>query len=297
MRQSGLIAIQILLLINVTFGQAGSEKPAADRQEAVTNDAIRFLNLPDRKPAAPGGAEFVRQVTGLSIVDREQAALEQILAGNVPLFSRQLRPLTFHHKINGISYQLELYVVADYMAIGSVQDYFYLPMTPSMAQLLADTLGCILPTSKMVDEIYTAAEVKLRPQPIPPSDTMTTVPVFEQHTDSIKHQFKQLGIDRSASYIISGTKKDVIVSNKIYSSDRNFARVVIYGWHKSANDPIQPVYNGHTAEYADYSHGVRLIYQVAVLNGERIQLKDILADSTLWPLLSDEGEFGRSYYP
>jgi len=149
----------------------------------------------------------------------------------------------------------------------------------------------------MVDIIYRKADIKLAPQPIPPSDKMTTVPVFMQHTDSVKQQIAQIGFDRSADYIIAGHKKDIIISNKIYSADRNYERVVIYGWHRSDNDPIQPVYNGHSAGYADYSHGVRLIAEEALVNGDTMRVTEILKDPKLWRLLSDEGSIAKPYYP
>ena len=149
----------------------------------------------------------------------------------------------------------------------------------------------------MVDLVYSKAEIKLRPQPIPPSALMTTVPVFMQHTDSIMQQIDQLGPYRSADHIIAGHKKDIIISNKIYSADRSYDRVVIYGWHRSENDPIQPVYNGHDAQYADYSHGVRLISKSAFINEDSLQLDDILMDPNLAILLSQEGVIAKPYYP
>jgi len=183
------------------------------------------------------------------------------------------------------------------MAIGSDQDYLYIPLTPSTAQYLADKLNCSLPTRKIVDKIYTNSEFTLSPQPIPPSDKMTTIQVFEQHTDSIKQQFSILGFDRSAFGIVAGHKKDIIISNKIYAPDLSNESVVIYGWHLGEDNPIQPVYNGHTAMYADYSHGVRLISRLAFINGDSIHLDDILRDPDLSILLSGEGVISKPYYP
>jgi hypothetical protein len=183
------------------------------------------------------------------------------------------------------------------MAIGSEQDYLYIPMTPSTAQFIADQLDCSLPTKKLVDHIYNSAEIKLDPQPIPPSDQMTTVPVFNQHTDLVKQQIAQRGFDRTANNIIGGHKKDIIISNKIYSPDRNYERVVIYGWHLGVNNPIQPVYNGHSAMYADYSHGVRYISQIAYVNEDSMMVADILTDVNLSALMSSEGTISVPFYP
>ena len=288
----------ILISTQVVFGQPESTVVAFNnRLKLTTNDTIRYLNIPERPENATEGSEFVNQVASLSIADRERAIAREILTGNVPSFSRKLRPLKINQKISTKNYELIFFTVCDYIAIGSDQNYLYIPMTPSTSQYLADLMDCSLPTKKIVDIIYTKAEIKLDPQPIPPSDKMTTVPVFSQHTDSIKQQITQIGLDRSADSIIAGHKKDIIISNKIYSTDRNYDRVVIYGWHLSEDNPIQPVYNGHIALYADYSHGVRLISDVAFINGDLIQIDDILKDPNLSILLSNEGVISKPYYP
>ncbi len=279
----------ILILLQVIYGQPKSL--------FSSNDSLHYLNIPERPENAIEGSEFVNQVTNLGLTDREKAVVREILSGNVPSFSRKLRSLKISQTINAKSYELIFFTVCDYMAIGSDQDYLYIPMTPSTAQYLADKLSCSLPTKKIVDNIYTNAEIKLSPQPIPPSNEMTTIPVFKQHTDSIKTQISQLGFDRSTDSILAGHKKDIIISNKIYSPDRDYERVVIYGWHLSKNNPIQPVYNGHIATYADYSHGVRLISKLAFINGDSIQVDEILKDSDLSALLSSEGPINKPYYP
>ena len=268
-----------------------------ENSHKTSNDTIIFLNIPQRNANAITGTEFVNQVVSLNLTEREKRVVKEILSGNVPSFSHKLRALKINQIIDGKSYELVFFAVCDYMAIGSDDDYLYIPMTPSTAQYLADRMECLLPTKKIVDVVYNKAEIKLKPQPIPPSDKMITIPVFKQHTDSIKQQISQKGIDRSANNIIAGHKKDIIISNKIYSNDRNYERVVIYGWHTSVNNPIQPVYNGHIATYADYSHGARLIFKTAFLNGDSVQVEDILNDQKLSKLLSSEGVIKKPYYP
>ena len=268
-----------------------------NRLNLETNDTILYLNIPARPEDAIKGSEFTDQITGLSLKDREKAVVEEILSGNVPSFSRKFQSLKISQTIGTGNYELIFFTVCDYMAIGSDEDYLYIPLTPSTAQYLANQMDCSLPTKKIVDIIYAGAGIKMYPQPITPSDKMTSVPVFSQHTDSIKQQISQIGYDRSADSIIAGHKKDIIISNKIYSTDRNYDRVVIYGWHLSINNPIQPVYNGHIAMYADYSHGVRLISNVVSINGDIYQVIDILKDPNLSVLLSSEGIISKPYYP
>jgi len=281
--------ILIVIFVQTACAQA---KPSF-----CSGDTLRYLNIPERQDYAMDGSAFVRQVTGMSIEERETAVVREILSGNVPSFSRRLRPLKISRSIGVETYDLIYFAACDYLAIGSDQDYLYLPLTPSTAQYLADKLESSLPTKKIVDHLYANSEIVLSPQPIPPSEKMTTVQVFDQHTDSIKQQISLLDLDRSADDLIAGHKKDIIISNKIYDPDGNSGRVVIYGWHKSENDPIQPVYNGHISSYADYSHGVRLISRSAFLNGDSIPLEDILNDPVLSILLSDEGVIDKPFYP
>jgi len=282
-------SILILVFIQAICAQAKSS--------FSIGDTTIYLNIPERPAYAIEGSDFVAQLTGLSIIDREIAVVREILSGNVPSFSRKLRSLKISQNVDATNYELIYFVACDYMAIGSDQDYLYMPLTPSTAQYLAYKLNCSLPTKKIVDNIYTNSEITLSPQPIPPSDKMTTIQVFEQHTDSIKQQFSLSGFDRSADGIVAGHKKDIIISNKIYDPDRTNERVVIYGWHLSEGNPIQPVYNGHTAMYADYSHGVRLVSNIAFINGDPIHLDDILRDPILSILLSSEGVISKPYYP
>ena len=174
----------IIISTQVIFGQPESTVvPSDNRLKLTIIDTVGYLNIPERPENATEGSEFVNQVAGLSIADRERAIAREILTGNVPSFSRKLRPLKINQKINTKNYELIFFTVCDYIAIGSDQNYLYIPMTPSTAQYLADQMDCTLPTKINVDIIYAKAEIKLDPQPIPPSDKMTTVPVFSQHTD------------------------------------------------------------------------------------------------------------------
>lgn len=40
--------------------------------------------------------------------------------------------------------------------------------------------------------------------------------------------------------------------------------------------PIQPLYNGHEQTYADYSHGIRLVQRVVILDSAAVMIDDIL---------------------
>jgi hypothetical protein len=50
----------------------------------------------------------------------------------------------------------------------------------------------------------------------------------------------------------------------------------------------------HGAGYADYSHGIRLVGQIAIVEGKQHSVYDILEDSSLANVLSDEGSLRQA---
>jgi hypothetical protein len=228
----------------------------------------------------------------MSLTDRENWIYAQVVSGNVPDFLRTLIPITVSSTIAGTNHSGTYYVIPDYVAIGTDSDYFLEPMTPLLAQRLCNALGYTLPTRKMVNQIWTNAAVKMAPQPIAPSADMTTVPVFSDHNDMVRTQRITFTNSHPLGALVSGDKKDVIISTKIYT---NFVSggptkpVVIYGWHYQSGSPIQPLYNGHEETYADYSHGIRLVQMTMTLDGGQVAITNVLTNPNLAPLLSDEG--------
>lgn len=256
----------------------------------------QVLNLPPRPLDALTGSEFAQLVWKMPRVQREDSIYAQIMRGNVPEFQRNLIPITFNQTINSSVYNVTYYVLPDYLAIGCDTNYFLMPMTPILAQKLCNKLKCIMPTRKMVDQIWSNATVKLSPSPIPPTDTMITVPVFWQHNQTVWGQRQAVIGSHPLGELVSGDKKDVVISNKIYGNPPP-DRVVIYGWHYTNGTPIQPLYAGHEATYADYSHGIRLVQDSIIVNGIPNKISSILQNSTLYPLFSDEGIIEYPYYP
>ena len=255
------------------------------------------IKLKKRKPSALTGSEFAVSIadTGLSLLDREKLIYKEIKNGNIPSFLRKLNPIQIEKVIDTKVYKLEIYVLPDYLSIGPDSNFFYIPTTPMLAQQIADLTNAILPTKKMVDDIYINAKIKLEPKPIPPNKAMTTVPVFIAHNEMVLEQLEKYKQKHLHSELTAGNKKDIIISNKIYGQPT--PRVVIYGWHKLDGKAIQPVYNKHTNTWADYSHGVRLISNTGYLNGKRVKLTELLKHPILHRLLSDEGVIEKAKYP
>jgi len=176
------------------------------------------LKLKPRKADALTGSAFAKSISDstLSLEQREEIIFKEIKNGNIPNFLRKLSEVVDSIKIDNRIVQITYYTLPDYFCIGSDDDYFYIQMTPILAQKVADLTKCSLPTKKMVDNIYKSVVIKLRPQPIPPTKAMTTLPIFIAHNDSVGIQLKPYLVKHSKSELTAGNKKDIIISNKIY---------------------------------------------------------------------------------
>lgn len=252
------------------------------------------LALPNRSAQALTGSDFVQQCESLPLNEREAQIRKHLLNGNVPGFLRTLSLVEVTNIAGGKTNVGRFFVTPDYLALGSNEDYLLVPLSPESAQHIADSLDCLLPTPKMVDAIYAAAEVKLSPAPIPPSPAMTTLSVFAQHNEMVRTQRTALMTSHPLGALVVGHKKDVVISTRLAATTN---KVVIYGWHRPDGKPIQPLYPGHVASWVDYSHGIRLVHRAMLVNGESREVAEVLADPQLAPLISDEGVITNSRYP
>ncbi len=251
------------------------------------------LPLPARGTNSISAADFIRQIGPLPLAEREQVIASEILSGNVPSRVRELHPVTLSQVADGKTNVATFFVTRDYLGVGHDTDFFRTPLTPATAQRIADELGCTLPTRKMVDAIHGAAGIKLTPQPIPPNAAMTTVPVFAVHNEFIRTQLFAIGVSPTSTALIAGHKKDVVIPTNLAALTDN---VAIYGWHRTNGTAIQPLYTKHRADWVDYSHGIRLVQQQMILNGQTTTVARVLADPKLASLLSDDGVIAQSRY-
>lgn len=227
-----------------------------------------------------GGSEFYKLAASFDWKQRDSFALQQLLGGNMPSFLKKLVPVTTSIiDSNGKRITAVFYVTPDYVSIGSKADWARIPLTPNSAQKLGDSINCFLPTRKMVDDIYRASKVKLAP--VPMFAFRDSTPTMYNHHLIIEGQRK------GKRGLISGIKKDVVMSDKVKSGPKP-NRVAIYGWHKEDGKAIQPLYTGHVNWYVDYSHGIRLIYKRLKVNGRWINYQDVLKHPVYKKLLCDE---------
>lgn len=252
------------------------------------NKNFRDDNFWPRKTPSVQGQDFIGKIRDLDPPQREKEIFEQVVNGNVPSFLKQFEKVHLSAKLNnGKIAKGIIYVTPDYVSVGTDQDYVRVPMTPATAKKIADSLHCLLPTAKIVDEIYRQAETKLSPQPMTPGPEMTSVPYFAEHNRMINAQLKKV----NGGGLIAGHKKDIVISSRLREKP---GRVAIYGWHRKNGEPIQPLSTVHGSKYVDYSHGVRLIWSYMKVNGQMRKVSDVLADTLYSSLISYEGPIEKA---
>jgi len=245
-------------------------------------------DIPARAANAMTGSAFIASLARLSREEREAAIRRELFAGNIPSFLRKLRTVEVTAVgSDGLKHAIAYDVMPDYLAIGSDEDFVRMPMIPYTAQAFCDAFGFVLPTRKMVNDIWAAATTHLDPRPL--TEERESPLTFLQHHRIIEEQLK--GVDRGA--FVAGTKKDVVVTNKLSEHPQ---RVAIFGWHYPTGVPIQPMYTGHVDWYVDYSHGIRPVRRAMRVDGTSQRFEKILSDPQLRDLLSDEGEISVSRY-
>ncbi len=279
------ILIISAIAFSAIFAQPSRSRVIENKTKGLSSAGI--LEIPPRPNDAISGSEFMESIKNMSITNRENAILNEILSGNIPDFLRQLVPHeALFNDLNGNPHQVKYWVMPDYLAIGSDTNFCRVPTGPINAQTAADSFGACMPTRKLVDHIYANAAIKLEPVTYTPvGNNNEKVEKFIEHNNAIEAQFT--GAGGILGQLVGGTKKDVVLSNKITDPSRP-DHVVIYGWHRLNGVPIQPLTNIHINTYVDYSHGIRLLDSDIIIDGDTTTIQNVLMDEILYKILSDE---------
>jgi len=239
--------------------------------------------LPPRPPDAVGGTAFFERLSRVPAAARQRAIRAEILKGNVPTFLRRLQPV----RLVGVTpaggrITATVWVMPDYMAIGSDTDFVRVPLDFPTAAAIARALDLRLPTRKIVDAVYQQASVRLRPITMRPGSQMRSPAYVLAHNRRIE----EARAGNPLGALTAGHKKDLVLTRRL---QRRPGRVAIYGWHLAAGQPIQPLSTVHGARYADYSHGVRFVAPTVLIDGVPHEYFEVLADRDLGQVLSYEG--------
>ena len=230
--------------------------------------------------------EFLKMKPGL---DRENFILEEIKKRR-PI--KQLVPVTVPGpKGTTITY----YVMPDYITIDGIR----VPMAGQTAQKVADYFGMALPTAKQVKQIWEAADVKFRPQPLSAGGVIGGKHYSGQevvqhkisdsdaaiaYSDMIEQESQQ----RGRGNLNAGYMKSIV------RPEGNPDKLSLYGWLGEKGDALQPsARTPHdTSIHVEYGAAPRLVAQRATItlpNGQKVNSTvDKLLDNPLFaPAISN----------
>ena len=229
--------------------------------------------------------DFVESIDDMDFWQFEDETVQALLAGDVPDSLRFFKKIRYER----LGHIVEFWVLPDYLAIGTNEDFVRIPMGIISSKKVAKALGCTLPTTFLVDRINDVAQGALDIFPFRPKGSRNQRPiVFQDHNNAIKALFKAKGYQ--FGQFISGLKKDLVLSwnqERIPAYARNIA---IYGWHHPDGHPQQPLFLRHADFYSDYSHGTRLIWNEILIDGIPFSLEKVMRDPQLFRLVSDESQ-------
>jgi hypothetical protein len=278
---------QVINLLDVGVGGETSDVAVANTEGTnSTGGGAQDITNISAQGTGLTGSQFLAQTSGSSPAEREQAILQAVQAGNMPDFIKHFVEVPLQW--NG--HEAVIQVAPDYVAIGTNEDFVRIPMAAPTAQRVADSLGCSIPRPKVVDAIWEHAEYKLRPRPLPAGSDMCSNEYFRRANELID---EELG-GRPLGALTAGDKKDIVLTNRLRQRPGS---VAIYGWQRANGQPIQPLSTVHGASYADYSHGLRLVSSQMTVDGRETTVEEVLADSQLNGLLSNERPVSITRYP
>lgn len=233
--------------------------------------------------------------------ERESKILELFAKGELPeWFSKNPWPSVVVDGVGKSAFHTLTYFPAPmYFALGTDADPAFVPTCPETFATMVSKMACVMPTKRMVRDIWDAANVKMqladvkgKPYYVPLTEIETTR-AMKLQSDMIKAD--PLYRAPSASNLIAGCKKDIVTG-----PGQDGSHVAIYGGgfltSVSASAPVdqrfwQSYPGPHDAKYVDSSHGERFVLDACFLDGKSARLSEICENPETAFLISDQGPF------
>lgn len=257
---------------------------------------------PELPPAGPSGGTNAFGLSS-SVPEREAQILSLVAAGE---HDHRWTPLTWHKNGRRIDVDVSLRALA--LRRGS--DRLVVSVSFDTAQKLADMLGGAMLTTRVADEIWKQAAVKLAPitrswntdQPVTGTSTARMI----EQSDAINAQTT----GSSADLLTANEGKDWVVTRRFWlppegtgvdrpagalGSRHNAAN---FGWYLAGTGSkspggeqlIQSVGLAHPRDFVDYSQLLRLVRRDSLrIDGAAYDWEKALRDPELSVLLQDEG--------
>jgi hypothetical protein len=211
--------------------------------------------------------------------DREQLVYNTVIANGKP---KELVPITIDGP-NGI--KITYNVMPDYVKVNGLR----VTIAPSTAQKIADHFNMKLPTDKISQQVYQAADTKVRATPLSGQGYTDSNGQYHSGQEVAQHRIGKS--DAAITYnkltdeaikahetktnkpatLIAGHGKDIL------QPTNNPDAVRIGGWHGNDDKPLQPYSNTHKGEakrHTEYGLYTRLIdnkVTITMPNGKTIE--------------------------
>lgn len=217
--------------------------------------------------------------------NREQLLIHLLEEGNIPDYCLGMTEITVEEKGNKLVYS----AANDYLSFGTNEDAVRMPMLRQNVLPWMRANKYLLPTPKMVGQIFEAAgAITYFEGWGAPYDTqhMTSLERYWGHNSRINSALgdEQLAALRGNNVLYAGGKKD-LVSSWLQRS----GYIVIYGGQLAGGGVVQSVMGDHGWYWIDYSQCFRLIADKAYLNDVEVSMElDVLRDPRYSHLVNDE---------
>lgn len=227
---------------------------------------------------------------------REAYIIDQVRQGR---FEVEFATITSDY--NG--HHAEFQVFADALKIDGVR----VNVTAQTQQIIADMTGCMLLTPKLADLIWVQRQVTLPPMPRP--ITSATAAMIDQ-SKKIDAALAKLGNPKG---LICTVGKHWVIDNDLSETKLIYGvhAAENYGWHfegssyqgisgeqiasgfKDANGHVYRLIQGrgwaHNASEVDYSQNCICVAIMCKVDGQDMDIRDLLRDPNLAPLASHNG--------
>jgi hypothetical protein len=229
---------------------------------------VRGSELVATLPEAPGRA-------------REAAILEAVRTGQ---FVLDWSPI----EVRDDRHVLRLWVSSDVLRLGETCDSVRVAVTCRTHRLIAEELGCLLPTPRISDLVWIHADVRLGVYTQRPGPAMARTAAFLRH-----HQQLETELAGRTGLVTAG--KDWVLCRRVAARPDRAAN---YGWHlprggRPGVTPgvrvVQPLGLAHDLDHVDYSQFCRLVRRRCDLDGVETDLACVLAAPAVASMVSHEG--------
>ncbi|HEU5316761.1 MAG TPA: hypothetical protein VFX49_11665 [Chloroflexota bacterium] len=245
------------------------------------------------------GREWVRTLPDQNSDAREDAIIAAVRAGF--FISPSWQPIEFTRD----QIRVRFFAATDALMIGAT-DPIRINARHGTAQLIADLLGCVLPTSRMSDLAWVAAHDlggDIPPQILPADRRMTSIARMIEHSDLVTRARRARGVPEGE--MARDVGKDWVNTERLLEADGSVASSTAegsqpaaanFGWHISASSSkspgklpvIQSVGLAHGFTHVDYSQVVTLYRVDCEIDGRSRAVEEVLRDPRIAYLLSDE---------